>query len=1047
VADVKDTLDSLASKTASIDDLGRSLKDLEAASNAAMAAGDTKLLLNIIALQKHTEILASTEEKRLAQQQKMQESQKKGIALTEIEIKEIEDNAEAGKKAAAVLESAQKAAIAANEARIKSELELKQAALENFRTNTLTGKAYTALTGQVSKFIGGITVGGLAMKAWQTHVEAAEVRQNILIQSFQGLSTSAGGATDGFIDVGKQAAQMSVAIAGANATAIRMGVDTAVVGDTMTHFARIVGSRNPEALKKLTEGAITVSRALGVTVPEAVEFVQTRMDKFGGTAASALSALNNLRTGAENTNKAFGRTVVRGDDVARTLLDIAKQSNVYAIDQRFVGNILSDNIAHLQATGDSYDLAQRKARAYTDAVTGKAPEWMQALSGADITNTLIDNLIPVLDETGKVIGKKLPEDMATSLEAASPGLTKKVEGILADIDSGKIGRYEGERYIQELTAQTEVGMGSMNKQILKLYDGTHGSLITIAKQFGVTQVEAAGMVEQAKLFEKTQNDVNEAVKLGAAGTTESIAALAKKLGISKELAAGLAKDPGAIKEAVAQQYKANAAKEDALRIEKQAADNAKKREAINADIAKLENLRKNAPVGSADAKLLDQQIATKKQALQDMTSEAEAEANRKKAAELADQIKLLEEQKKKAPEAEKAGLIAQIDAKKKEMDSLLGAEPLKTVEDINKQMLDKFSGYSDITGKGFMALIAENTTTNLLLGGIAVLLAKKLGGLALDRALGAMGKRLPNLEEGLAGAIAKTIGKGPPPGGGAGGLAEASAGAAKGAGKTGGMFGKLKGMFGGKAADVVSEVAEESVKAAGATAAEVGKDAAKAAGAVTGAATSTAQATSKLSKVAGVAGKASKFLGTAGKIASVGLTASAIYASYKDGGLKAAAAEAIPAAAGLAGGLAGGALGAAGGTFVAPGLGTVAGGIAGNTGGGIAGEYIGDKIVDFLGLKNSGGTDLAGLNKEGPPPKDTAMSTATALSPTPETPPTPIPGAATGVAGAATADTGGPGRGSFMGGVNPDGSATLRIENFGQVFASATNMVKRGPRT
>jgi len=44
---------------------------------------------------------------------------------------------------------------------------------------------------------------------------------------------------------------------------------------------------------------------------------------------------------------------------------------MYAIDQRFVGGILRDNISKLQANGDSYEQASKKAKAFTEAVTGK----------------------------------------------------------------------------------------------------------------------------------------------------------------------------------------------------------------------------------------------------------------------------------------------------------------------------------------------------------------------------------------------------------------------------------------------------------------------------------------------------------------------------------------------------------------------------------------------------------------------------------------------------------------------------------------------------
>jgi hypothetical protein len=1061
MADVTNQLDELIGKAPAIEDLTKALTELGNAKSKAMVGGDTASLVNIIKLEKATRQYIETEKTRIDLEERLKKTREGDTASLEQLTKEIEANAEAHKEAEEIITGAAKAKAAAYRAE-KDQLEKINAALrQNFRENTLVGQAYTALTGTFGRFTAGLTVGALAMKAWKQHVEAAEVKQEILIHSYRGLGTASQGLGNRMAAAAAFSRDMDKALAGANATAIRMGVSTEYTGQTMAHFARITGNHTPEALKTLTEGAITVSRSLGITVPEAVDFVSTRMDKFGGTAASALSSLNNMRVEAEQTNNAFGRTVVRADDVAKTLLELSKQTNVYAIDQRFVGNILRDNIARLQAQGDSYDLASRKAKAFTEAVTGKAPEWMQVLSGEDITTDFLNNFTAVRDKAGNIIGKELPAEMGDQLEAASPGLKKKVEGVLADIEAGKIGRYEGSRYIQELTAQTEIGAQAMNKQILKLYDGTHGSLITLAKQFGITQTEAAGMVDQAKHFKEITDATNEAEALGKKGTKESIAALAKKLGISKEYAAVIAKDPEAIKETVRQNMKAKDIIAEKKRVQEDIARIEKRRKDIGADIEKLE-ARKALPIGDKERGLIEAQIKEKKQVLADIDNEAsaterrkQADAKKKELAELENKIKLASN-----PE-EKAKLKAKQKQLQKEVIELVGEDPLGTVEKINNELLNSFQEYSDSTGGTLKGMLTELATIDHILMGIAGLLTAKLGARLLfgQRSLDVegmlaktFGKKVTGAftEKGLLGVIAdkfKGGGPGGPAGPGTGGFAAGAEKATEGAKKAGEAAAKVeKGVEAGTKAS--SAVVGGEKAAEGATkAAKSASGAAKGALAVEEAGEGVAKTATTVGKGLKSASKLSKGLkvaGVFGRIAALGFAGKEVYDGYQERGVKGALAKGIPIAAGVAGGVLGGIAGSAAGTLVAPGVGTVLGGAAAAYGAGELAESYGNNLVDYIGLN------------EPTPAKDTNIAMATKLSQTQDlitnaqkyqATQQQTAGAKPATPTSQTATTGGgPVTGSFVGGISQDGSIMMRVDNFGQAFASAVTMLKRGPK-
>lgn len=686
--DISSTLETIASQSTQVDQLTKSLNELSAAKNKALKAGDVSALVNLNKMEKSIKKLIATSEQYAQAQEQVQAAQKEGRELTEEELENLDKLNKEYKNSAKVVQDYQKAQVQAHEATRESMEKAKAKAYEYWKTHNLLGQGVSFLTGELMQLAGKLTLTGLAWKALTRHAQAAELRQNILIQSYRGFGKEVEGqkagldaqgkkledTSDGFFDVAKSASKYSEAMAKAESTAHMMGVSTDAVSESMQKFSRITGSQSPEELGKLTEGAITVSRALGISVPEAVDFVSTRMDKFGGSAASAIVSLNQIRTETENTNKAFGRTVIRGDDVVRTLSDISRQTNMYAIDQRFVGNILRDTVGRLQATGDSYETAQKKAAAFSKAITGEAPEWMQIYAGQDVMQALNKGL--TMGKDGVAV---LNETLAAEMEAAKPGLAKEVGKILGD---KSMGGYSKMRLIQELTRGTTVGMTAMNDQILKIAKNPQGVLL-ISKQFGVTMNEAAAMVDSAKLMKKEQQDLARLSKAGTAAELMKVAAQDESLRITKEQAEKLYdasmtdKDRAeTIKAMRADQKEEDTIKQDVARLKEEADRNQKMTEQSEAAIAKYTEMRTAAlaagDTGTANA--LDRMIADKK-----------AEISRYEG---------------KEDKAKKG---------------------LSTIEDINSELLNQFESYAMNTGGFVKAKLSEiSTTLNLLIGAASV---------------------------------------------------------------------------------------------------------------------------------------------------------------------------------------------------------------------------------------------------------------------------------------------------------------------------------------
>ena len=1067
MADMSDVLKNLGKYHNSVEKLNESLKEMSDLANTAVKRNDAKSLSNIAKLDKAIRDLSQAESNRLKLQRKAAEFYAKTKTADIETLKLIEEQAEITEQASKRIISAKQDVQRQHDADLAKMLKIKEAMRENFKENTLLGKSLTVASSGIAKFAGGLTFGAMAMKAWNNNVKSAELRQNILIQGFRGFDTQTAkttgtiGLLSGALDkLGMKSLASTIAstnnfsnaMARAEGTAIRMGVSAEAVSDAVLKFSRIAGTSNPEALATMAEGAITVSRSLGIDTAQAIEFVQTRMDKFGGSSASAIVALNGVREETEAINKAFGRTVVRGDDVVKILQDISQGSNVYAIDQRLVGSILRDNIAKLQANGDSYDLARRKAEAFTKGVTGQAPEWMKILAGEDISSSMAASF------NAGTFDKEFGEE----LEKASPGLSKKVKDVMAD---STLGAFDKSRLIQELTAQTSVGISAVNKQVLTLYKQSGSSLTTLAKSMNVSYEEARGMVFQAQNFADIQKKTAEFSKVAGKGTDKELEALQELvrtkyngLNISKEMAAVLAKDPKAMEEFVKQQDLSLDIAKSKTVFDQDAYEKKKKtleadRDILKAELSKAEAARMNAKTdeerASAEktAEAIRLQLRGKRQEIADLEGKGLSQKKEVEKQQLRNELGLLNDDLKAATEEGKtslaADLQAKIDSKTKKLEELEKApdENLQSIEDINKSLLKSFESYATVTGKSLQAMATEYSTLKnlaLLTGAVGILglIYRRMGG--MDKIIDILAKydagkmsgggRGPKFRK-------KTDGDGEVPDR-VGSLGEKNRGTtkeqraenrAKKSKALGGVKGKKAGMFG-------------SLKKKAGMLGSLGK------------------------KIGGLAGKGMR--GGIGSMAKGGLKrlgGSALSLAINGpeildavkGLTEGKFAESLANLAPTIGGLVGGAVGSVGGTALMPGAGTMAGGMAGNMAGEAGGEFIKDWItktfVDAKPEKLASTIDksIVGLNAANEAKKPTPINMATVTPETLSAAQRSMQGMTpqSGIGAAPVSNSGSVGSGSF-GNIGPDGRATFTVvvDNMMDAFASANTLVKRATK-
>ena len=404
--------------------LNRAMQSFVKLQNDARTNASPKQWLEATKLVKATQSLVSLEKERLSLGQQLKDLNTEDVAQVAKLTAAIRQNESAWQANKSVVVAAQKQITETILEARKRVQENNTALVEQWKQYSIGGRVFSSLTGAISKYTAAITASAIAGKALARVRDSAILQQDLQIRSFRTVTDvqnqAAAGATNvetankglvgGFSDlVGAvtgfatsniasrdSVQEMSSSIASARANAVSLGKDAGEVTGVMAEFARITGSTNPRALSALTSAAMTVSKELQITTSEAMEYVTVRMNKFGGSAADAISQMELMRRSTLSLNDSFGRTVIRADDLARTMLDVGKDSSVYALDQKYLSDVMLTSISRLQAMGDSYDQARAKAKAFTEILASKgAPDFMKYFAGVDLTGGITKSLAGV----------------------------------------------------------------------------------------------------------------------------------------------------------------------------------------------------------------------------------------------------------------------------------------------------------------------------------------------------------------------------------------------------------------------------------------------------------------------------------------------------------------------------------------------------------------------------------------------------------------------------------------------------------------------------
>lgn len=295
-----------------------------------------------------------------------------------------------------------------------------------------------------------------------------------------------------FKDIGSAAVSYAKQSASVTYEMAKLGIATEEGAQAFKEFSQVV--KNPgtaqaaESMRDLTVVTGQLSKVLGVSMPEATEFMIESQLKFNRTAQQSASAMYSVFTASEKYNRELGQTVIRGRDVSKVIFDLARESKAAAQDQELLSKMISSNLLRLQGQGQNYREALEGASLYIRKMTTDAPDWMKILSGRQLLNTF------------GTLGQNLSAEMAKQLDAARPGLSDRVKKILTD---PSLSSYAKQGLLQEALEGTQVGLDAMQSQLSTIIKRAGPqALSTIQAVYGVSQQEAYRLMDQNKAWQE-----------------------------------------------------------------------------------------------------------------------------------------------------------------------------------------------------------------------------------------------------------------------------------------------------------------------------------------------------------------------------------------------------------------------------------------------------------------------------------------------------------------------------------------------------------------
>lgn len=399
-------------------------------------------------------------------------------------------------------------------------IEAKKAAVEQSqliekmsKQQGVLGKMFEASKTQMFQYLAGVATLSAAL------TNMAKVTQDVLDVS--ALSGNYAALQDGVTGVIKSAYMFQKGMAESRVGLRFLGYSADEVNSSFKELSvtasKVGGKLDTEGVAQLTTVTGRLARMLGVSLPEATQYMITMQQRFGASTSATAETMLGIYVATDKYNKEAGRTVIVGRDLTKVMFDLSRETKGAALDQQFLSQTLQANLLQLQAQGRNYSEALEQSSLFVKKMSAEAPDWTKILAGRELRKQFAS-------------AADITPEMTAQLERARPGLTQRIKEIL----NSPVDEFTKQRKLQEALSGTQVGFESMGKGVSQLIDRL-GDKANIALQqiYGINATEADALITQTK---RTKELAGEKDKLYKLDREAAAAQLMSQYKISKEQA-------------------------------------------------------------------------------------------------------------------------------------------------------------------------------------------------------------------------------------------------------------------------------------------------------------------------------------------------------------------------------------------------------------------------------------------------------------------------------------------------------------------------------
>jgi hypothetical protein len=439
------------------------------------------------------------------------------------------------------------------------------------KTQGIVGKMFELGKSQMGQYVAGVISVAAAVR------NLAKLSQDVLDVSV--LSGNYAALNTGTLGLVASAAKFQMGMAEARIGLRFLGFSAEEVNASYKELSQTVSGFDGSLAKaeetgKLTETTGRLARVLGVSLPEATQYMIDMSQKFNATQGQTAAAMYDIYDKAKKYNNAGAGTVMITRDITKVMFDLARESKGAAVDQQFLADKLTSNVLGLQAQGRNYKEALGQAALYVKKMSTEAPPWAKIFAGRELEKQMAG-----VTEAGT-------DAMSKKLEEARPGLSKRIFDIMSSGDDPIM----KQRLLQEALEGTSIGFNAMEKVVGDLVDRLGPKAkIALQQMYGVTATEADSMVKQlevSRLLEKSKEKNFDFDKMSAAEKSK----MTSKTGLSVDQLKSLSLIHDVEKRNIALKVMLEKKAIDDIKAHKVAADKAREKQLKEYEAARAEAL-------------------------------------------------------------------------------------------------------------------------------------------------------------------------------------------------------------------------------------------------------------------------------------------------------------------------------------------------------------------------------------------------------------------------------------------------------------------------